>query len=163
MTGISQKRSLLKVTILKVDKKIISNPIEEYSDDESYSVSSGVNNTAYNIISLAYNQIGAPYVWGATGPDTFDCSGFMSYIYSEYGIYLPRVAAAQYYAGINISMDELQAADLVFFDTYTILGHVGMYIGGGKFIHAADNGVTISSLYEEYYLNTYSGATRVIY
>ena len=86
------------------------------------------------IVSYAYNFIGTPYVYGATGPDTFDCSGFTSYVYANAaGINITRTTYSQMGVGTPVSYDQLQPGDLVF--TYGG-DHVGIYVGGGQYIHA---------------------------
>ena len=105
--------------------------------------------------------LGMPYVWGGASPSGFDCSGFAMYVYAQVGISLPHNAAMQYSSvGVYVSRSELQPGDLVFFDG---LGHVGIYIGGGQFIHAPHTGdvVKISSLNDSWYAATYVGAKRV--
>ena len=90
------------------------------------------------IVSYAYNFIGTPYVYGATGPDTFDCSGFTSYVYANAaGINITRTTYTQMEVGSPVSYDELQPGDLVF--TYG-RDHVGIYVGGGQYIHAPQPG-----------------------
>ena len=90
------------------------------------------------IVSYAYNFIGTPYVYGATGPDTFDCSGFTSYVYANAaGINITRTTYSQMGVGTPVSYDELQPGDLVF--TYGG-DHVGIYVGGGQYIHAPQPG-----------------------
>jgi peptidoglycan DL-endopeptidase CwlO len=113
-----------------------------------------------NVVGIAFQYLGTPYVWGASGPGAFDCSGFTAYVYAQVGVSLPHNAAAQYGYGTPVSRDELQPGDLVFFDG---LGHVGLYIGGGNFIHAPHTGdvVKISSLYDSWYAATYVGAKRL--
>jgi peptidoglycan DL-endopeptidase CwlO len=110
-------------------------------------------------VALARAELGVPYVWGGESPSGFDCSGLVQYVYSRLGVALPRVAADQYRAGRHVSRSDLRAGDLVFFDH---LGHVGIYMGGGRFIHAPHTGtvVQISSL-TGWYADTYVGATRV--
>ena len=110
-------------------------------------------------VALARAELGVPYVWGGESPSGFDCSGLVQYVYSRLGVALPRVAADQYGAGRHVSRSDLRAGDLVFFDH---LGHVGIYMGGGRFIHAPHTGtvVQISSL-AGWYADTYVGATRV--
>ena len=89
--------------------------------------------------------LGMPYVWGGAGPGGFDCSGLVMYVYAQVGVSLPHNAAAMYGYGTPVSYSDLQAGDLVFFSG---LGHVGIYIGGGQFIHAPHTGdvVKISSI-----------------
>jgi peptidoglycan hydrolase-like protein with peptidoglycan-binding domain len=110
-------------------------------------------------VSLARRELGVPYVWGGESPAGFDCSGLVAYVYGRLGVSLPRVAASQYRAGPHIPRSLLRPGDLVFFHG---LGHVGIYIGGGRFIHAPHTGdvVRISSL-TGWYDETYVGATRV--
>jgi cell wall-associated NlpC family hydrolase len=114
-----------------------------------------------NVVSIALQYLGVPYVWGGASPSTgFDCSGFVMYVFAQIGVYLPHHAASQYGFGVPVSQDQLAPGDLVFFDG---LGHVGIYIGGGQFVHAPHTGdvVKISSLYEDWYASTYVGARRL--
>jgi peptidoglycan DL-endopeptidase CwlO len=114
------------------------------------------------VVSIAMQYLGVPYVWGGASPSTgFDCSGFVMYVFAQVGVYLPHHAASQYGYGTPVSQDQLAPGDLVFFDG---LGHVGIYIGGGQFIHAPHTGdvVKISSLYEDWYSAAYVGARRVL-
>jgi cell wall-associated NlpC family hydrolase len=110
-------------------------------------------------VALAKRELGVRYVYGGESPSGFDCSGLMQYVYARLGVQIPRVAADQYRAGRHVSRAELRPGDLVFFDH---LGHVGMYVGGGRFIHAPHTGtvVEISSL-SGWYSEMYVGATRV--
>ncbi|MFE2509112.1 NlpC/P60 family protein [Streptomyces naganishii] len=85
-------------------------------------------------VSYAYAKLGSPYVWGATGPDAFDCSGLVQAAYRSAGISLPRTTYAQIGAGRRVPRSELLPGDLVFF--YSGVSHVGIYIGGGRMIHA---------------------------
>jgi cell wall-associated NlpC family hydrolase len=114
------------------------------------------------VVGIAMQYLGIPYVWGGASPSGFDCSGLVMYVYAQVGVSLPHNAAMQYSSvGVPVSREELQPGDLVFFDG---LGHMGMYIGGGQFIHAPHTGdvVKISSLSESWYAATYVGARRVI-
>lgn len=127
-------------------------------NEEPANISSGNTN---QIVNYAYNFIGTPYVFGANGPNAFDCSSFTKYVYSYFRISIPRTSQEQYSKGAKIGIEDLQPGDLVFFNTYTNLGHVGIYIGDGDFIHASSTkGVTISSIYNEYYHSRYAGAVR---
>ena len=85
-------------------------------------------------VDAAFGQLGKPYVWGATGPGAFDCSGLTGYVWRASGVGLPRTSGAQYAAGRRISRADLQPGDLVYY--YSPISHVGIYIGGGQIIHA---------------------------
>lgn len=89
-------------------------------------------------LSAAQTALGAPYVWGATGPSSFDCSGLTSWAYSQAGVSLPRVSQDQAYAGTQVGYDELAPGDLVLF--YDGLSHIGIYAGNGQMIHAPNSG-----------------------
>jgi len=112
-----------------------------------------------SVVSIALQYLGVPYVWGGASPSGFDCSGLTMYAYAKVGVYLPHNAAMQYGMGTPVSRSQLAPGDLVFFNG---LSHVGMYIGGGRFVHAPHTGdvVKISSLSEYWYSATYVGARR---
>jgi peptidoglycan DL-endopeptidase CwlO len=112
------------------------------------------------VVGIAMQYLGVPYVWGGASPSGFDCSGFSMYVFAQIGVSLPHHAASQYGMGTAVSKDQLQAGDLVFFNG---LGHMGIYIGGGQFIHAPHTGdvVKISSLSDSWYAATYVGARRL--
>lgn len=113
------------------------------------------------VVGVAMQYLGIPYRWGGSSPSTgFDCSGFVMYVFSRVGVSLPRVVSAQYRVGVPVSRSELQPGDLVFFNS---LGHNGIYIGGGQFIHSPHTGdvVKISSL-SGYYVDNWVGARRVL-
>lgn len=125
------------------------------------SVSSG-NKTS--IVSRAYEFLGRPYVWGASGPRAFDCSGFTSYVYKDFGVSLPHKASSQAGIGQTVSKSNLQAGDLVFFNTTGGISHVGIYIGSGQFIHASSGSdkVTVSELSSSYYSARFVTAKRML-
>jgi peptidoglycan DL-endopeptidase CwlO len=110
-------------------------------------------------VAIAEQYLGVPYVWGGASPSGFDCSGLVMYVYGRLGVSLPHNAAAQYSMGTSVPRDALEPGDLVFFDG---LGHVGIYVGGGSFIHAPHTGtvVQISSL-SGWYSSEYVGARRI--
>ena len=112
------------------------------------------------VVGIAMRYLGIPYVWGGSTPSGFDCSGFVMYVYAQVGVSLPHSSYAQYGAGVAVPSDQLEPGDLVFFDG---LGHVGIYIGGGQFIHSPHTGdvVKISSL-TGWYADTYVGARRIL-
>ena len=118
------------------------------------------------IVSLAQQYLGVPYVYGGSSPSGFDCSGFTMYIFAQVGVKLPHGATSQLSYGASVSRSELQPGDLVFFQDYgAVASHVGIYIGGDQFIHASSSSgnsrcVTVSSLAESYYANHYYTARR---
>jgi peptidoglycan DL-endopeptidase CwlO len=111
--------------------------------------------------NVALSELGVPYVWGGSTPSGFDCSGLVMWAYAQVGVSLPHSSYAQYGYGVPVSRDQLQPGDLVFFDG---LGHVGIYIGGGQFVHAPHTGdvVKVSSLDEAWYSAAYVGARRIL-
>ena len=118
------------------------------------------------ITSLAKKKLGRRYVWGATGSkNTFDCSGFTSYVYKKNGINIPRTSINQSKFGKFVSRNNLKKGDLIFFDTSKkrkgYVNHVGIYLGNGKFIHAssAKKKVVVSNL-SKFYAQRYKGARR---
>ncbi|WP_406468675.1 NlpC/P60 family protein [Streptomyces hirsutus] len=112
---------------------------------------------AADAVSYAHQKLGSPYVWGATGPDAFDCSGLVQAAYRSAGVALPRTTYAQINAGRRVARSELRPGDLVFF--YSGITHVGLYIGNGQMIHAPNSGssVRVAPLTEM----PFAGATRV--
>ncbi|MEV2216243.1 C40 family peptidase [Streptomyces sp. NPDC050997] len=108
-------------------------------------------------VSFAYSKLGSPYVWGATGPAAFDCSGLILAAYRSAGVSLPRTTYAQIGAGQRVSRSELRPGDLVFF--YSGISHVGLYVGNGQMIHAPNPSapVRVAPIDEM----PFAGATRV--
>ncbi|MGW1027141.1 NlpC/P60 family protein [Streptomyces sp. NPDC002577] len=115
------------------------------------------NSRAAAAVSYAYRALGSPYVWGATGPNAFDCSGLTQAAYRSAGVSLPRTTYAQIDAGRRIPRSELRPGDLVFF--YSGVSHVGIYVGGGRMIHAPNPSapVRIAPIDQM----PFAGATRV--
>ncbi len=118
------------------------------------------------IVAFAKQYLGVPYVWAGSTPSGFDCSGFVSYVFKSNGYQTNRTAAAIYQNGVAIDKSELQPGDAVFFASSSqAIGHVGIYIGDGQFIHSSSGAgyVTINSLDESYYSRMYVGARRIAY
>ncbi|MGL5694503.1 MAG: C40 family peptidase [Peptostreptococcaceae bacterium] len=142
----------------KLNSNQIVNIQNSFTDD------SRTNNKMDQAINLLNEQLGKKYVWGSTGPDSFDCSGLVQYVYKEaLGKDIPRVSYEQGEFGKAIEKKDLQIGDLVFFDTMKKgrISHVGMYIGNNEFIHASNpkEGVKKSTL-TGFYEKTYKGARR---
>ena len=135
---------------------------EEIKTETTTTVSSGKGAT---VVETAKNYIGSRYVYGASGPNSFDCSGFTSYVFKLHGVSLSRTAKGQYSNGTAVARGDLQPGDLVMFGpSVSGINHVGIYIGGGQIVHAANpsRGVTIDTINSGYYNNNYVGARRVI-
>jgi len=110
----------------------------------------------------ALRFLGVPYAFGGTTRAGFDCSGFVQHVFAMLGIGLPRTADAQYDAG-RPAVGGPRPGDLVFFDTYGGVSHVGIYLGQGQFVHASSShGVEVSRLSESYWAARYVGAKRLI-
>lgn len=162
--GVSQSSSKTKAEKLYNNKNAKNDTISKYKvASRSYSTTIG-SADVNSVISYAKKYIGAKYVFGASGPSSFDCSGFTMYVMNSFCIELPHSASGQSLYGINVSKTNLIIGDFVFFNTYGGSGvsHVGIYIGGGNFIHASLNGVVISNLNEGYYKTRYITAKRII-
>jgi peptidoglycan DL-endopeptidase CwlO len=97
-----------------------------------------------HIIDMALSLIGSPYRMGGAGPRAFDCSGFSMYVFKKNGVKLPRTATTQYVRGHRVPMNDAKAGDLIFFNiSGRGISHVGIYIGGGEFVHAPSTGKNV--------------------
>ena len=130
-----------------------------YADYEGTSATSTVRE---DLIAYAYTYLGTPYVYGGSSYSGTDCSGFTMSVFAEFGYSLYHGASDQYEQSTPVSSAEREAGDLVFFNTEGGISHVGLYIGGGCFIHASSSrGVTVDSL-SGYYADCYVGAGRLL-
>ena len=126
------------------------------------------SSTANQVVEMALGYVGYPYVYGGSSPKGFDCSGFTSYIYKQFGYSLNRTCSGQLDNGTAVSMSELQPGDLVIFKKYANsskrASHVGIYIGEGQFVHASTSkvGVIVSNLSDAYYTTGFVGGRRIV-
>ncbi|MGW3914106.1 NlpC/P60 family protein [Streptomyces sp. NPDC005070] len=143
-----------------VSRDTTRDPAPVASSDASGAAGAGTaapNSRAAAAVAYAYAKLGSPYVWGATGPNAFDCSGLAQAAYRSAGVSLPRTTYSQINAGRRVTLSELQPGDLVFF--YAGITHVGIYIGNGQMIHAPNPSapVRVAPISEM----PFAGATRV--
>ena len=141
----------------------LSNAVAPVADSSTSAPSAPVGPapppTHSSVVSIAERYLGVPYRWGGASPSGFDCSGLVMYVFAQVGVSLPHSSYAQWGIGSAVSRDQLAPGDLVFFNGES---HVGIYIGGGQFVHSPHTGdvVKISSLSEGYYASSYDGARR---
>ncbi|MFD3157643.1 C40 family peptidase [Haloimpatiens sp. FM7330] len=168
----SNSKQYVRTTNLKVNKVIKTAKTKVVNKQKSndrasrggtYSSSITYSKTGNSIVNYSYRFLGRPYVWGGSGPSVFDCSGFTAYVYRKLGVSLPHYTVSQANLGKTVSRSNLRAGDLVFFNTSGRLSHVGIYIGGGNFIHASSGShkVTVSNLGKSYYNSRYATARRI--
>lgn len=119
--------------------------------------------TGAEAVALALALVGRPYAWAGVSPAGFDCSGFTRWVYGQLGYDLPRDVNGQYRAGAHVAVEELEPGDLVVFrDTYVSgLSHVGIYVGNGEFVHAAEPRVVVSSLWASYWASRFVAGVRL--
>lgn len=140
---------------------------EETEETDTNTVSSSTGISGAEVVEYAKQYLGYKYVAGGSSPSIgFDCSGFTTYVYKHFGISLNRSSKGQIKNGVAVSKNNLQPGDILIFNgsSNTSIGHVGIYVGGNDFIHAANSreGVIITSLSSSYYQKRYVGARRVI-
>ena len=130
------------------------------------SKSTAGSGSASKAASDAFNYLGCSYVYGSSGPSSFDCSGFTSFLYKKQGVSLPRTSFDQGSAGVYVEKSALKEGDLVFFSNRSDrrINHVGIYVGNNEFIHASTStrGVVKDSLQKDYYVRNYVTARRVV-
>lgn len=139
---------------------------EGHRADEEDSESLSLSSVRQELIAYAEQFIGCPYVWGGSGPKSFDCSGYTQYVMKQFGYSLIHGATSQSKSGVAVSRDELLPGDLVFFHTFEssyYITHVGIYAGNDRFLHASSSkGITYTSMSSPYYSKAYVCARRFI-
>ena len=152
-----------------VDSSYLQSTVPGSNGNNANNNNNTVSTKANEVIAYEKTLLGKPYVWGAQGPNSFDCSGFTYYVFkNKAGIVLPRTSSAQSKYGTYVSKSNLKAGDLVFFDTNGAndgnVSHVGMYIGNGQMIHASygQKKIVIANFNDSYYQKAYVNARRVL-
>ena len=152
-----------------VDSSYLQSTVPGSNGNNANNNNNTVSTKANEVIAYAKTLLGKPYVWGAQGPNSFDCSGFTYYVFkNKAGVVLPRTSSAQSKYGTYVSKSNLKAGDLVFFDTNGAndgnVSHVGMYIGNGQMIHASygQKKIVIANFNDSYYQKAYVNARRVL-
>lgn len=155
----TQKKKTTKADKVKKANQIFNETVKKTTakkktDNKISSVQA--SSRAAAVVALAKEQVGKPYVWGATGPDKFDCSGLVQYVYQHAaGINLPRTTYDQVKVGQTVPLDQLQAGDLVFWGSETAPYHVAIYIGNNQYVNSAtpDQGTILQNM-SSYYTPT---------
>ena len=155
----TQKKKTTKADKVKKANQIVNETVKKTTakkktDNKISSVQA--SSRAAAVVALAKEQVGKPYVWGATGPDKFDCSGLVQYVYQHAaGINLPRTTYDQVKVGQTVPLDQLQAGDLVFWGSETAPYHVAIYIGNNQYVNSAtpDQGTILQNM-SSYYTPT---------
>ncbi len=134
--------------------------------DNNTNNSTEQSSKAQAIVEKAHEQLGKSYVWGAEGPNSFDCSGLVHHVYGENGIKTPRVSRDQYKVGGSVSKSNLQPGDLIFSSTDSSrrVTHVGIYVGDGKMIHAPNSKGVVKKvdMNTNYWNSVFVGAKRIL-
>ena len=158
-----------KISVNGMEGYVSSQYLSSTKPSSSETTTPSTGSSVDAVLNFANKLLGKPYVWGAEGPSSFDCSGFTYYVYKNAaGITLPRVSADQSKYGTTVSKSNLRAGDLVFFDTNGsnngAVSHVGIYIGGGQMIHCSSSKgqVIKTSMETNYWVNAFVRAKRVL-
>lgn len=137
-TKTATQKEAEKIAKVKKAKQIVNTTIKKTSQNTNKTSSTQATSKAASIVALAKQQIGKNYVWGAEGPDSFDCSGLVQYVYQKAaGVNLPRTTYDQVKVGQTVSLNNLQPGDLVFWGSTTAPYHVAIYVGNNQYVNAA--------------------------
>lgn len=155
-----QKLNSLNSTLIFPGQKIL---IAQNSQSDAPSMVSRGTSRIETILEYAKSFAGVPYRYGGQSPQGFDCSGFIQYVFKNFGLAMPRIAADQYYAGREIDADEALPGDIVAFKTGKVISHTGIYLGGGKFISAtSSSGIDTALVKGPYWGERLFGFSRVL-
>lgn len=167
----SDPKAVFSQSIFKEEKKTVVVPIEASTIESATNLQLKYallldleveQVTNLGLFKILDEWIGTRYRLGGAAKDGIDCSALMQILFTSlYGVALPRTAREQYDFSRKISRTELKEGDLVFFNTIGGVSHVGMYLQNNKFVHASTSGVTVSDLYDEYWMKKFIGVGRV--
>lgn len=170
----AHQQQLANVKSSKMDRSVVTEMLKEdigkRESDVVNSLSADKQQMIADLLTEANKHIGKPYRHGMKGPNAFDCSGFTSYVYKQFGYSISPASRIQYTDGVKVDRKDLRKGDLVFFTSRSSgknVGHVGIVVsadnetGKFKFIHASIKGVRVNEC-EGYYENRYVGARRII-
>ena len=154
----TEKATLASLTVPQ-QQTVVSNSIGANGSSAPQQYTGPTTTQAGKAVAFVYAQLGKPYVWGATGPGAYDCSGLVQAAWAAAGVTIPRTTYEQWAALPHIATSTIQPGDLVFFDG---IGHVAMYVGGGYIIDAPQTGMVVQKLPMNYnwYASTFVGAAR---
>jgi cell wall-associated NlpC family hydrolase len=153
------KKKLILAKIDKVNSASMKQAMDIFEQTGQYPKVTipTANTVGAQALQAAISRLGYPYIWGAAGPTTFDCSGLVMWAYQQVGISLPHFTVSQYNSGVHVSRNDLEPGDLVFF--FPNISHVGMYIGNGMMIDAPNSGEDVKV--QPIYWNEFVGAVRI--
>ena len=153
------KKKLILAKIDKVNSAAMKQAMDIFEQTGQYPKVTipTANTVGAQALQAAISRLGYPYIWGAAGPTSFDCSGLVMWAYQQVGISLPHFTVSQYNSGVHVSRNDLEPGDLIFF--FSNISHVGMYIGNGMMIDAPNSGEDVKV--QPIYWNEFVGAVRI--
>jgi cell wall-associated NlpC family hydrolase len=153
------KKKLILAKIDKVNSAAMKQAMDTFEQTGQYPKVTipTANTVGAQALQAAISRLGYPYIWGAAGPTSFDCSGLVMWAYQQVGISLPHFTVSQYNSGVHVSRSDLEPGDLIFF--FSNISHVGMYIGNGMMIDAPSFGEDVKV--QPIYWSAFVGAVRI--